>query len=351
MTGLNSISRNTGCAMTLGAALIVFAVPAAAQPPQPVAPYSVHVFATGVVGSYTQPDSIALSASGRSVFIGFGNSVAKDGTDGKSSTIVEFTLDGHPLRQFSVKGHNDGLKLDPRSGRLWALQNEDGNPNLVIIDPEDGTQTPYAFAPTAHGGGYDDIVFHDGHVFLSASNPSSDPNTAPAIVTAELEDGMVEVHPVIAGNAVATNISTNTSLTLNLQDPDSMTWSPDGSLLLVSQADAELIFVQHPGQQSQRVFQLALSSGGVTAQADDTVFASGNGFILVSDLDANTVYQIDQAFWPGQVPYSAANVLGLVGRLDLETGNLIPVVTGFKNPRGMSFVRPRARGEEEERGR
>jgi hypothetical protein len=31
--------------------------------------------------------------------------------------------------------------------------------------------------------------------------------------------------------------------------------------------------------------------------------------------------------------------LGLVGRLDLETGNLKPVVTGLKNPRGMAFVR------------
>jgi hypothetical protein len=31
--------------------------------------------------------------------------------------------------------------------------------------------------------------------------------------------------------------------------------------------------------------------------------------------------------------------LGLVGKLDLETGNLTPVVTGLKNPRGMAFVR------------
>jgi hypothetical protein len=289
-----------------------------------------------------------LSASGRSVFIGFGNGVAKDGTDGLSSTINEYTLHGQLIRQFSVKGHNDGLKVDPRNGKLWALQNEDGNPNLVIIDPEDGTQKPYGFAPTAHGGGYDDIVFRDGKVFLSASNPSNNPNTDPAIVSAELEDGTVEVHPVFAGNAVATDISTGNPVTLNLQDPDSMIMSPDGSLLLDSQDDSELIFVRHPGQHSQKVFHLSLSSGGVVAKVDDTVFASGDGFILVSDLDANIVYRIDQAFWPGLEPYSASNSLGLVGRLDLETGNLAPVVTGLKNPRGMSFIPARARKEDED---
>jgi hypothetical protein len=78
---------------------------------------------------------------------------------------------------------------------------------------------------------------------------------------------------------------------------------------------------------------------------DDTVFThSGEGFILVSDLNADTVYAIHRAAWPGDAAYSAGIAnnglgLGLVGKLDLETGNLTPVVTGLKNPRGMAFVR------------
>jgi hypothetical protein len=119
-----------------------------------------------------------------------------------------------------------------------------------------------------------------------------------------------------------------------------LTLTPDGDLLLDSQDDAELVIVHHPGRGSQRVFHLGLTSDGVPAKIDDTVFTrSGEGFILVSDLDANTVYAIDRAFWLGRSAYSASNSLGLVGRLDLETGNLKPVVTGLKNPRGMAFVR------------
>jgi hypothetical protein len=335
--------RQWARAAAFGLPLFAFAaIPAAAQvtPPQAVPPYTLRVFATGVTSASTQPDSIALSASGERVFIGYGNGVAKDGSDGKSSTIVEYTLNGSIVRQFSVVGHNDGLKLDPATGHLWALQNEDGNPNLVIINPGTGAATVYTFGPTAQGGGYDDIVFRNGRVFLSASNPQSNPNTAPAIVSAELEGHTVEVNPVLAGNATAIDIPTNQTVTLNLLDPDSMILSPEGDIVLDSQSDAELAIVQHPGQKSQQVFRLPISSAGASATVDDTVFSrSGRGFILVSDLDANIVYEIDRAFWPGQVPFSASDQLGLVAELDLGTGNLTPIATGFVNPRGMAFVR------------
>ncbi len=186
------------------------------------------------------------------------------------------------------------------------------------------------------------MVFLKDKVFISASAPASNPNTDPAIVSAELEGLFVEVKPVMAGNATATDIPTGKKVTLNLQDPDSFTLTPEGDLLLDSQDDAEVIIVHHPGQKSQKVFHLALTSGGMPAKIDDTVFTrTGEGFILVSDLDANTVYAIHRAAWHGHVAYSAgiANAVGLVGKLDLETGNLTPVVTGLKNPRGMAFVR------------
>jgi hypothetical protein len=57
------------------------------------------------------------------------------GSDGLNSQIVEYTADGSVVHIYTVPGHNDGLKLDLVEHQLWALQNEDANPNLVIIDP------------------------------------------------------------------------------------------------------------------------------------------------------------------------------------------------------------------------
>src|ERR1700687_4651560 len=83
--------------------------------------------------------------------------------DGKSSTIVEYSLDGKVQRTFSVPGHNDGLGIVGEDD-LWSLQNEDANPNLVVIDLPSGHQKKYTFAPTAHGGGYDDIRVKGGKI-------------------------------------------------------------------------------------------------------------------------------------------------------------------------------------------
>jgi hypothetical protein len=113
--------------------------------------------------------------------------VAKDGSDGKSSTIVQYSLSGKVERTFSVPGHNDGLRVVGEND-LWSLQNEDANPNLVVIDLESGQQKTYKFAPPPHQGGYDDMRVLDGKVLMTASNPINDPNTDPALVIATLRD-------------------------------------------------------------------------------------------------------------------------------------------------------------------
>ena len=48
-----------------------------------------------------------------------------------------------------------------------------------------------------HGGGYDDIAVQNGQVFLTASNPMSDPNSSPALVLATLHGNMVWLDPVL----------------------------------------------------------------------------------------------------------------------------------------------------------
>jgi hypothetical protein len=315
--------------------ILLWALTAAGQVTATV-PYSVSVFATSVTGVYTQPDSIAVL--GGHVFVGYGNNVSTTGSDGKSSTIVEYAMNGNVIKTYSVLGHNDGLRVNPQSKQLWALQNEDANPNLVIIDPGTGTQsTPYTFGPTPHGGGYDDMSFRNGDVFISASNPSNNPNTGPAIVKAEISGTTVNVSPVLLANANATDVRSGRSVTLNLLDPDSMIFDPVGDLVLDSQSDAELIIVRHPGFTDQSVFHLALPVGGAKAQVDDTVFVtSSKGVILVSDRDGETVYSISEPIFASGAAYAATP--NSVGRLNLDTGVITPIVTGMVSPHGMAFI-------------
>jgi hypothetical protein len=318
---------------------LVAAAPAAAQGPKPVPPYGISVFATSPMGT-SQPDSILMWRD--RIIVGFGNGVAKDGTDGKSSTIVEFSLNGTVKRMFQVKGHNDGLRVVGEDD-LWALQNEDANPNLVVIDLESGKQKVYDFAPTPHGGGYDDIAVKDGKVYLSASNPSGNPNTAPVVVRATLAGNSVMLETILNGNDTATDIPTGNVGPLNLQDPDSMAIDPRGNILLTSQADAELVFIRNPGHASQAVGVLSTTSGGAPLTVDDTAFATDpKAFLLVTDIPGNAIYKIDGGtfgFEPGTA-YSASDTGKIVGTLNLDTGVVTPIATGFGSPRGLLFVSP-----------
>ncbi|MBV9437111.1 MAG: hypothetical protein JOZ44_13715, partial [Acidobacteria bacterium] len=141
---------------TLVACSILFCMNLAAQTVQ--AGYKLSVFASSTQ-AYSQPDSLVRWRN--SIFVGYQNHVAKDGTDGGFSTIVQYSLGGHVQRMFAVKGHNDGLRIVGET-HLWALQNEDGNANLAVINLESGNQKVYQFPPAPHGGGYDDMVLKDG---------------------------------------------------------------------------------------------------------------------------------------------------------------------------------------------
>ncbi len=318
--------------------------PRTAHASGPVAqpPYTISVFALSQDG-YSQPDSLVQWH--HHILVGFGNGVAHDGSDGKSSTIVQYSLSGEVQRTFSVKGHNDGLRLQPDSDNLWALQNEDANPNLVIINLETGQQTLYTFPPPPHGGGYDDILFLNGQVFMTASNPTlngAGVNDNPALVSVTLSGNTVNVTPVLKGSAMATDIPTGTMVTLNLTDPDSLTADPRGNIVLDSQSDGELVFITPSGTVGRLlILPNPPPPAAPTLTVDDTAFASHPGdFLLVSDLGGEAVYRIDSptlGFEPG-VAYSASDSSGLVATLNLDTGVLTNIVTGLVSGRGMLFV-------------
>ena len=328
--------------------LLVNSVSATAQTlPVATPPYNITVFANSPAG-VTQPDSIVQWND--SVIVGFQNHVAKDGTDGKFSTIVEFSFAGKAKRTFQVQGHNDGLRV-VGDDELWALQNEDANPNLVVIDLRTGKAKKYKFAPTPHGGGYDDLVVKNGKVYITASNPTLDAmgnNVFPALVRASLSGDSVLLEPVLNGNASAIDIPTGKTVTLDLTDPDSLTMDPRGNIVLDSQADSELVFIRHPFTDEQAIGRLSITApvtgpSGATITIDDTAFAPHpKAFLLVTDVNAGVIYRIDAGtfgFEPG-VAYSASDTLGLLGTLNLDNGVVTPIVTGFGSARGLLFISP-----------
>jgi hypothetical protein len=329
------------------ACLAAFHAVAASAAPSVTPPYQLSVFAQSANG-YSQPDSIVQF--GDSIIVGFQNHVAKDGSDGKSSTIVQFALNGRVQRTFSVPGHNDGLRVIG-ANELWALQNEDANPNLVVIDLNTGRQTLYTFpaSTTPHGGGFDDIVELHGDVYFTASNPGTDSNGVnifPALVRARLHSrhsNTVDVEPVMFGNSHAVDIPTGATVQLNLSDPDSMTVDPRGNIVFTSQADGLLIFVRDPLTSNQVVGRLPITAGGSATTLDDTAFVpSGAAYMLFSDVAGDTIYRLDSGsfgFSPG-IPYSGSDTTGVLGVLSLDTGVVTPIGTGFKSVRGIVFVTP-----------
>ncbi len=298
---------------------------------------SVAVFAKGGA-DVSNPDSIVVD--GDDVWVGFQNVTATDGSDGKTSTIVEFDRRGEIERTFAVAGHNDGLRVDPTTHIVWATCNEDANPALFAIDPRSGVVTPFVFAPTPHGGGYDDMAFLNGRLFIVASNPTLNAagvNVFPAIGEVTFSGSNAIVTPVLFGNATATDITTHSTVQLNIVDPDSLTIDSSGNLVLVDQAGTEIITIEAPGTAGQVVTRLPTAT-----QLDDTVWAtSAKGRIFLVDGLANTIYSIRTKFVAGTIYTETPNdssVPGMFGILDPATGNLVPQIIGFQKPTGLLFV-------------
>lgn len=92
--------------------------------------------------SSTSPDSIGFGDG--SVWVSYQNGADSPGASG-SGTVVCYSLAGAVINTWTIAGNVDGLRLDP-SGKVWALQNNDGNSALTVIDPTTNATT---LAPTA----------------------------------------------------------------------------------------------------------------------------------------------------------------------------------------------------------
>jgi hypothetical protein len=323
------------CLLSLTVLAPGYAVTTFAPPP------SLAVQATG-------PDSIAVDRSGKHVFVGYNNGTVKDGSDpGAMSTIVEFSASGTVLHYWQTPGHNDGLKIDPETGKVWALQNEDGKPNLVVINPKTTATIQYTFAPPDNGGtgtpgGYDDITFLNDKVYMTESNP--DPtSTGSAVVQVKLprdpavNNQVIIVRQILPNNATATNPAGQTEH-LFLSDPDSMTASGN-NLVFTSSGDNEVLTIHNPGPHQFVTVVHVQDAATNPVEVDDTFFTpNSHGAILVVDT-SGTVYEITGSAVTKGLVLSSGDASHTLGTLDPKTGLFTPVITGFAGqPKGIAFL-------------
>jgi hypothetical protein len=288
--------------------------------------FHITTFATGSAVSATQPDSI--NVTNHFVWVSYGNGAVSTGGTGASTVVRYKRNSGKVLNTYSLAGSVDGLKVDPTNGQVWALQNQDGNSTLTLIDPEDGTVSkpiPYAVASATRG--YDDVAFRLDEVFLSYTNPAS--ATDPTIVRVQEESNPIAWTPVLQMGALGTNLATGqTNQPTSQNDPDSLKLTPRGDLMLTSGDDGQLIFVSQPGTPRQAVSFLSLldPTNKPVSGLDDAVFVtSRKGTFFLADTGNNRILKIDAAQLHVGSLYASVGSLNALVRVDLNTGVVTPV--------------------------
>jgi hypothetical protein len=65
--------------------------------------------------------------------------------------------------------------------------------------------------------------------------------------------------------------------------------------------------------------------------------SSTAGTIFITDTSGNAIYLLTKPYFPANEVYTAANVANVVGLVDLDTGVVTPIATGFKGVHGLAF--------------
>ena len=293
------------------------------------------IFAPGPKGT-SGLDS--LTTGNGALWAEYGNGVDSTGADGKSSTIVEYNPDGSIKQTIAITGSVDGLKVDPNTGVVWALQNQDGNSTLSLIDPKTGSVgAPLSYAVTSTTRGYDDVAFVNGQVYLSYTNPASPSDP----VLQQLVNGNEPIGTLVTKNLetlgdTGTNIATGKIATLPLTDPDSLKSLPDGDLIQTGEADGALVITHDAGTaaQSERFVLLNLPAG---QSPDDAIVPStSSGTFYVSNAGTNQVEAYKISGLNTSDAYVSAGTS--LTQVDLQTGAQTVVVAGLSGSHGLAFV-------------
>ena len=306
-------------------------------------PYTLATFNAAVPAGATKPDDLAISADGKDLWVGYGNGVDTTGASG-SSNLVEYDIgSGKVLQNVAIKGHLDGLKIDPKTNDIWATENEDGNPTLAVVNHKTGKFKISAFAPTLITGGMDDLAFagkDSKDVFIVASSQTA--TTTPVIVQLSgslKKKGTVVTSTQVGNPAHVFNVVTGLDETTDtIGDPDSMTLDPAGDLVLDNRSDKSLYIVRLSSA-TNPLLRVPLAISSTPVEVNDTIFTTSTaGAIYITDTTANLIYTLSKPYFPANEVYTAANVVGDVGVVDLNTGDVTPVATGFAGVHGLAFA-------------
>jgi hypothetical protein len=289
--------------------------------------YSAAIFATGNGVGATAPDSV--TAGGGSIWVEYGNGANSSNYTG-TSTIVRYSPAGAVLDTYKLPGSVDGLKYNANTGQVWALQNQDGNSQLSVIDPVSKIVTTYSYGASYSNPstrGFDDAAFIGIKVFLSETNPAAASDPVIVALNSATPGSPINFSTVLSGiNVLAT-------------DPDSLKSTPTGGLILTGEGDGVLTFISNPGLATQSASSLLLSgAGGATiGKPDDSVYATATaGVFYVADTAANTVYAISAS---GLTANSSlfVSVGNGFGAVDPNTGIVTTILSG-SGLHGADFV-------------
>jgi len=300
---------------------------------------STSIFATALGGAKS-PDSI--TSGNNSIWVEYGDSAKSDGSGG-SSTVVQYDLLGNAQNTYTLPGLVDGLKVDPTTGDVWALQNQDGNSTVTLIDPATKqVSAPLSYAPPYTYGadstrGYDDVAFVGQKAFLSYTNPVNpgDP-VVQQLTNGTAPFGSLQTTDVLRFGDTGTNLVTGeTNQPLPLTDPDSLKSMPDGSLILTGEADKAFTIIANPGTTQQSASFVTLPAG--SASPDDVIMpTTTSGTFYVSNQNDNNILAIKVDGLNTNDLY--ASVGTSVDQIDPATGTVTPIVTGLNAAHGLLFM-------------
>jgi hypothetical protein len=309
---------------------------------------SVSVFATAPVGA-SQPDSITTGDG--SVWVEYGNGADSAGASG-SSTIVQYSTAGGIEHTYSIPGLVDGLKFNPVTGMVWALQNNDGNSELSLINPATHTVSgPLMYASPSGSRGFDDVAFLNGKVYLSYTNPVNPTDSVVQI----LNQGN-SPSGTLTTSSILTAQQTNPLFTSPSQPPpdtDSLKTTPSGALVLTSEGDGPLpafatsdgrfTLISNAGTALQSVtnVQVNNATGNVNGM-DDVLFPGATaGTLYVADTKNNTVYAIQLTGLDPNTPIVSLGSFSEVALVNSSTGVVGTTLLGnLGAPHGLDFVAP-----------
>ena len=259
---------------------------------------------------------------------------------------------GAVQQNYTISGLVDGLKFNPVTGMVWALQNNDANATLSIINPTTHTVSaplsygpPYTYAtPGPLARGYDDVAFLGGKNYLSYTNPVN--RTDPVLQV--LNNGNNPT-TTLTTTSILTAQQTGVTSATNEPDIDSLKTTPNGELVLTTEGDGpgtgdpvgEFTLIAHPGAGNQTVTNVHVTNGGSDVQGiDDVIFPGAtSGWLYVAETGANQVDKVWLAGLDPNTPIIAIGGLDEVALVNPSNGDVeSALLSGLNSPHGMDFV-------------